>query len=42
MIGTLYARLALVLVLIGIAAALLMWRFLDMKKLLQQPQIEVH
>jgi inositol-phosphate transport system permease protein len=36
------AALALVLVLIGVAAALLMWRFLDMKKLLQQPRIEVH
>jgi len=23
-------------------AALLMWRFLDMKRLLQQPRIEVH
>lgn len=36
------AALALVLVIIGIAAALLMWRFMDMKKLLQQPRIEVH
>ena len=36
------AALALVLVVIGIAAALLMWRFLDMKRLLQEPRIEVH
>ena len=36
------AALALVLVLIGIAASLLMWRFFDMKRLLQQPRIEVH
>jgi inositol-phosphate transport system permease protein len=36
------AALALVLVVIGVAAALLMWRFLDMKRLLQQPRIEVH
>lgn len=35
------AALALVLVVIGIAAALLMWRFMDMKRLLQQPRIEV-
>jgi inositol-phosphate transport system permease protein len=36
------AALALVLVAVGIAAALLMWRFFDMKKLLQQPRIEVN
>ncbi|MEM7020989.1 MAG: sugar ABC transporter permease [Pseudomonadota bacterium] len=36
------AALALVLVVIGVAAALLMWRFLDMQRLLQQPRIEVH
>jgi len=36
------AALALVLVVIGIVAALLMWRFLDMKRLLQEPRIEVH
>ncbi len=36
------AALALVLVAIGIAAAMLMWRFFDMKRLLQQPRIEVH
>ncbi len=36
------AALALVLVAIGIAAALLMWRFLDMKRLLAAPRIETH
>lgn len=36
------AALALVLVVIGTLAALLMWRFLNMKALLQQPRIEVH
>lgn len=36
------AALALLLVAIGIAASLLMWRFFDMKRLLQQPRIEVH
>lgn len=36
------AAMALVLVAIGIAAALSMWRFLDMKSLLQPPRIEVH
>lgn len=36
------AAMSLVLVVIGIAAALLMWRFMDMKKLLQEPRIEVH
>lgn len=36
------AALALVLVLIGIAASLLMWRFFDMKRLLQHPRIEAH
>jgi inositol-phosphate transport system permease protein len=36
------AMLALVLVVIGIAAAMSMWRFLDMERLLQQPRIEVH
>ncbi len=35
------AALALVLVVIGIAAALLMWRFFNMKRLLQPPRIEV-
>ena len=36
------AALALILVVIGIALALLMWRFFDMKRLLQEPRIEVH
>lgn len=36
------AALSLGLVAIGIGAALLMWRFFDMKRLLQQPRIEVH
>jgi inositol-phosphate transport system permease protein len=35
------AALALVLVVIGIAVALLMWRFFDMRALLQKPRIEV-
>lgn len=35
------AALALGLVIIGIAAALLMWRFMDMRSLLQRPRIEV-
>jgi hypothetical protein len=30
------------LVVIGVLAALLMWRFMDMKRLLQEPRIEVH
>lgn len=36
------ATLSLVLVAIGVIAALLMWKFLDMKRLLQTPRIEVH
>ncbi len=36
------AALALMLVIVGILLALLMWRFLDMRRLLQQPRIEVH
>jgi inositol-phosphate transport system permease protein len=36
------AALALILVIIGAAAALFMWRFLDMNRLLQRPRIEVH
>lgn len=36
------ATLALLLVAIGIAASMLMWRFLNMKALLQEPRIEVH
>ena len=35
------AALALGLVVIGTAAALLMWRFMDMRSLLQRPRIEV-
>ncbi len=35
------AALALVLVVVGIAVALSMWRFFDMKALLQRPRIEV-
>lgn len=36
------AALSLGLVAIGIGAALLLWRFFDMRRLLQQPRIEVH
>ncbi len=35
------AALALILVVLGIAAAMFMWRFMDMKRLLQNPKIEV-
>lgn len=35
------AALALILVVLGIGAAMLMWRFMDMKRLLQDPKIEV-
>jgi len=35
------AALALGLVIIGIAAAMLMWKFLDMRRLMQEPRIEV-
>jgi len=35
------AALRLILVAIGIAASLFMWRLLDMKRLLQTPRIEV-
>jgi inositol-phosphate transport system permease protein len=35
------AALALILVVVGIAVALLLWRFFDMKALLQRPRIEV-
>ncbi|MEE9275412.1 MAG: sugar ABC transporter permease [bacterium] len=35
------AALALVLVAVGMIAALMMWRFFDMKRLLQEPRIEV-
>jgi inositol-phosphate transport system permease protein len=36
------AALALFLIVIGAAAALLGWRFLDLQRLLQHPRIEVH
>ena len=36
------AALALGLVVIGIVVALLLWRFFDMRALLQRPRIEVH
>ncbi len=36
------AAMSLLLVIIGIAASLLMWKFMDMRKLLQEPKIEVH
>jgi inositol-phosphate transport system permease protein len=36
------AALALGLVIVGIAVALTLWRFFDMKTLLQKPRIEVH
>lgn len=36
------AAMSLVLVVIGIAMALLMWKFMDMKRLLSEPKIEVH
>ncbi len=36
------AALALFLIIIGIIVALLGWKFFDMKKLLQEPRIEVH
>ncbi len=36
------AALALVLVIIGMIATLMMWRFFDMRRLLQEPRIEVH
>jgi len=36
------ATLALILVVVGIAAAMAMWRFLNMKALLAEPRIEVH
>lgn len=35
------AALSLLLVAVGIAASMLMWRFFDMKRLLQTPRIEV-
>ena len=36
------AALSLVLVVLGVVAALAMWRLMDMKQLLQPPRIEVH
>jgi inositol-phosphate transport system permease protein len=36
------AALALFLIVIGVALALLGWRFFDMQRLLQRPRIEVH
>lgn len=36
------AALSLVLVIIGVVAALAMWRLMNMKELLQPPRIEVH
>ena len=36
------AAIALILIVIGIIVALLMWRFANMKALLQRPRIEVH
>jgi len=36
------AALAFFLIVIGVAVALLGWRFFDMKQLLQRPRIEVH
>ena len=36
------AALSLILVFIGVATALVLWRFMDMKRLLQPPRIEVH
>ena len=36
------AALSLILVVIGVVAALALWRLMDMKQLLQPPRIEVH
>ena len=36
------AALSLILIVIGVVAALLMWRLMDMRRLLQVPRIEVH
>ena len=36
------AALSLILIVIGVVAALGMWRLMDMRKLLQPPRIEVH
>ncbi|HSS71030.1 MAG TPA: sugar ABC transporter permease [Casimicrobiaceae bacterium] len=36
------AALSLILIVIGVIAALVMWRLMDMRRLLQAPRIEVH
>jgi inositol-phosphate transport system permease protein len=36
------AALSLILVVIGVVAALALWRLMDMRRLLQPPRIEVH
>lgn len=36
------AALSLILIVIGVVAALALWRLMDMRKLLQPPRIEVH
>ena len=36
------AALSLILIAIGVVAALVLWRLMDMRKLLQPPRIEVH
>ena len=36
------AALSLILIVIGVIAALGMWRLMDMRRLLQPPRIEVH
>ena len=36
------AALSLILVVIGVVAALALWRLMDMRQLLQPPRIEVH
>jgi inositol-phosphate transport system permease protein len=36
------AALSLILIMIGVIAALVMWRLMDMRRLLQVPRIEVH
>ena len=36
------ASIALILIVVGIAVALLLWRLINMKSLLQRPRIEVN
>jgi len=36
------AALSLILIVVGVIAALGMWRLMDMRRLLQPPRIEVH